>query len=132
MAGLLRKTLKSFFRRGAKPTESQFAKLIDACVLHEEDGICKRDSGIEITENLIVKGSLIVDGTFWLAAPPKSANKPSEDPNLDQAPMGAIYLWFGEELPGGFGVCDGKEGRPLITAPNHESGRLNYIIRLAE
>ncbi|OCQ22917.1 hypothetical protein A7985_02870 [Pseudoalteromonas luteoviolacea] len=132
MTKLLRETLKSFFRRGAKPTESQFAKLIDACVMFGEDGINKRDSGIEITENLTVKGSLIVDGTFWLAASPQTESNSVAPPILGQVPMGVVLLWFGDDLPHGFAKCDGIAGRPFIEPPSHGSGKLNYIIRLAE
>ncbi|KZN32436.1 hypothetical protein [Pseudoalteromonas luteoviolacea] len=130
MPNQLRKTLKSFFRRGAKPTESQFAKWIDACLLLGEDGISKDGSGLEISKNLVVKGNLIVDGTFWLSDGALPESNDVMNPNLGQTPKGAVFLWFGETLPYGYEFCDGKNGRPYLAPPECTSNGLNYIIKV--
>ncbi|MCF2858033.1 hypothetical protein L1286_11170 [Pseudoalteromonas sp. SMS1] len=129
MANLLRKKLKSFFKRGAKPTESQFATWIEACLLLGEDGVSKNESGIEISKSLTVRGNLVVDGTFWLSEGAPSQTQNMVATQVADTPTGAICLWYGEVLPSGYRICDGQDGRPLITPPKIQSGALNYIIK---
>ncbi|ESP93243.1 hypothetical protein [Pseudoalteromonas luteoviolacea] len=130
MANLLRKTLKSFFKRGKKPTESQFAQWLDACLLQGEDGIEKSENGLEIRQNLRIKGDLTVEGTFWLAKHWQSSPSDVETQSPESLPEGAIFLWYGSKLPPGYGLCNGKEGKPLLHAPLNSAHQLQYIIKL--
>ncbi|KZN66629.1 hypothetical protein N473_09555 [Pseudoalteromonas luteoviolacea CPMOR-1] len=130
MAMQLRKTLKSFFKRGAKPTESQFAQWLDACLLQGEDGIAKRSTGLEITQNLKISGSLIVEGTFWLAEQTQTASLHTKATQTNGVPNGAVFLYHGQSIPLGYGLCDGKDGRPLLNTPPGGADHLHYIIKL--
>ncbi|KZN45251.1 phage tail protein [Pseudoalteromonas luteoviolacea] len=127
MESSLRKTLKSFFRRGAKPTESQFAKWLDACLLQNEDGIRISEGGLEFSNDVTIKGNLKLDGTFWLSADPQIATLLDDAPRSQAIPVGAIFLWYGEVLPQGYELCDGQLGRPFLSPPNKH---VNYIIKL--
>ncbi|MCF6440862.1 hypothetical protein L1077_15600 [Pseudoalteromonas luteoviolacea] len=126
MESSLRKTLKSFFRRGAKPTESQFAKWLDACLLQNEDGIKKSESGLEFSNDVIIKGNLKLDGTFWLSADTPETNLLDVEPTSHSVPVGAIFLWFGQQLPKDYELCDGKFGRPFLSPPDKH---VKYIIK---
>ncbi|AOT08525.1 tail fiber protein [Pseudoalteromonas luteoviolacea] len=128
MDNSLRKTLKSFFKRGAKPTESQFAKWLDACFLNGEDGLQRGTSSLKVTTDLKVSGDLIVDGTFWLANEDKTSEQLSMVENRDSMPVGAIILWSGKQIPTGYALCDGEFGRPHLSAPQ-ETINLYYIIK---
>lgn len=80
----LREKLKRYFITGAKPTQAQFAELVDAAFIQSEDGIAKQSSaaGQVLTfslpehhqantvfqQSVCIQGDLIVEGQL-LAAP---------------------------------------------------------------
>ncbi|RJE76972.1 hypothetical protein CWB96_06335 [Pseudoalteromonas citrea] len=118
MIDTVRTKLKRFFSAGAKPTGAQFAELIDHCMIGEDDGIRIDEHGnAELTDNLTVRGDLRVDGTVWLAnrsnnTAPNAASH--SNGSAHSLPVGAIILWFGEDLPDGYALCDGLQGRPTM------------------
>lgn len=146
-----RTRLKKYFLTGHKPTQEQFAQLIDASLNLNDDGLIihydtQGHRQVDVQANLTVshdvslqgsvhiKGDLYIDGDCLFADGQPIAPSIAVKPILNAAPaglpLGSIILWQGQHLPARWQYCDGQQGRPQLSAPAVSSSAqaLYYII----
>jgi len=121
-----RTELKKYFREGEKPTESQFADFIDATINQAEDGIEKKPGEpLRITaENVELTGTITMKNLSTSAT--LKDNETSSDTVISsqkavktyvdtRLPKGLISMWSGQDIPKGWGLCDGTNNTPDLS-----------------
>ncbi|WP_440056299.1 hypothetical protein ACSLBF_19515 (plasmid) [Pseudoalteromonas sp. T1lg65] len=156
----LRERLKRYFITGAKPTQAQFAELLDAALIQSDDGITKQSSaaGQILTfslpehhqantvfqQSVCIQGDLIVEGQL-LGAPSSSTttptsqvysasasqNTPYANTQSTSLPVGSVLLYCGAQIPDGFLACNGLNGTPnLAPLVDNAIQPIRYIIKM--